>query len=62
MHTQTEGASSIQTMTIDTYILNKREFTCLGHLYLLKLETGELDYHLYPPLNPPVSSCESSHA
>ena len=54
MQTLTKNASRFQTMKIDTSILNKREFTCLDHIYLLKIETGELDYYLYPPLNPHV--------
>ena len=52
MQTQRKDASRVQTMKIDTSVLNKTQFTCLGHIYLLK--PGQLDYHLYPPLNPHV--------
>ena len=54
MQIQTKDADSIQSMASDISILNKRKFTCLGHIYLLKLEIGELDYHPYPSLNPDV--------
>ena len=54
MQTQTKDTSKVETLKIDMSMLNKKEFTCLGHIYLLKLETGELDYHLCPPLNPNV--------
>ena len=43
MQTETKDASTVQTMKSDTSVLNKGECTCLGHSYVLKLETGELD-------------------
>ena len=52
MQTQTKDASGIQTIKIDTSILKKREFTCLGRVYLLKLETGGL-----PPVSFHQSPC-----
>ena len=32
MQTQTKDSSKVQTMKIDTFMLNKRECTSLGHL------------------------------
>ena len=52
MQTQIKDASRLQTMKIDTSVLKKSKCTSLSHIYLLKPETSELDYHLHPPLNP----------
>ena len=42
MQTQTNDPSRVQTMKTNTWILNKSEGTCLGHIYLL-LKASELD-------------------